>query len=102
MMLAVMPRWLYHRGSPVDGLRFEEPLAALKAKIAAGEKPFEEMLARMIVGNKHVATVELQPDTTLAEVQEAAKLAAVKAGMSEADIEGVIQSTKALKEAQLR
>ena len=37
-MLAVMPRWLYGNGSPVDALRFEAPLASLKKRLASGEK----------------------------------------------------------------
>merc|ERR1719424_1457850 len=105
VMLAVMPRWLYGRGSPADALRFEEPLAKLKARLDAGEKVFEELLERMIVKNQHVATVELVPDTALAKQQleaEAAELAKVKATMSESEIMGVIESTKALKEAQLK
>merc|ERR1719424_2657867 len=105
VMLAVMPRWLYGRGSPTDALRFEEPLTKLKARLDAGEKVFEELLERMIVKNQHVATVELVPDTSLAKQQleaEAAELAKVKETMSEDEIMGVIESTKALKEAQLK
>ena len=41
LMLAVMPNWLYERGAPTDALRFEEPLAALKKRIAAGDDVFE-------------------------------------------------------------
>ena len=48
VMLAVMPRWLYGRGSPTDALRFEEPLTKLKARLDAGEKVFEELLERTV------------------------------------------------------
>ena len=43
LMLAVMPNWLYERGTPTDALRFEAPLAALKKRLAAGETE-EELL----------------------------------------------------------
>jgi len=105
VMLALMPRWLYGRGTPTDALRFEKPLAALKERLANGEKVFEELLERMIVNNEHLATVELTPDTGLAKAQldaEADILAKAKQGMSDEQIQGVIASTKALKEAQLK
>jgi len=105
LMLGIMPRWLYGRGDPTDALRFEKPLADLKARLNSGEKVFEELLQRLIVDNKHMATVELAPDTSLAEQQKAAEeavLAKAKAAMSEAEIQQVIDSTKSLKEAQLR
>jgi len=105
LMLGILPRWLYGSGSPTEGLRFEAPLANLKARLAKGERVFEGLLQRMIVDNSHLATVELVPDDTLAEAQKAAEeaeLAAVKAKMSDAELEGIIAATKSLKEAQLK
>ena len=106
LMLGMMPNWLYDKGpTPTDALRFEQPLAKLKARLESGEAVFEELLQRFIVDNKHLATVELAPDATLAEQQKAAEvavLAKAKEGMSEADVQRIIADTKALKEAQLR
>ena len=106
VMLAVMPRWLYGRpGTPADALRFEKPLAALKERLANGEKVFETLLEQLLVKNEHLATVELVPDTSLDEQQkaeEAARLANAKAAMSDAELQAVIDATKALKEAQLK
>jgi len=106
LMLGIMPNWLYDKGpSPTDALRFEKPLAKLKARLESGEKVFEELLQRLIVENKHLATVELAPDTRLAEQQKQAEeaiLAKAKESMSEADVASIIADTKALKEAQLR
>merc|ERR1719502_2663258 len=105
LMLGLMPRWLYDRGAPTDALRFEKPLAELKERLASGEKVFEELLQRLIVDNKHVATVELTPDTELADAQKAAEaevLAKAKAAMTPEQVQHVIDETKALKEAQLR
>jgi len=106
VMLGMMPNWLYDKGpTPTDALRFEKPLAKLKARLESGEGVFEELLQRCIVDNKHLATVELTPDASLAEQQKAAEeavLAKAKEGMSEADVARVISDTKSLKEAQLR
>ena len=105
MMLALMPRWLYGRGEPTDALRFEQPLAKLKARLDSGEKVFEDLLEKLIIQNEHLATVELAPDGNLAKVQleaEAKRLAEVKESMSQDEIAGVIESTKSLKEAQLK
>merc|ERR1719506_3166765 len=44
LMLSIMPKWLYSDGDITDSLRFEEPLATLKGKLAAGEKVFEDLL----------------------------------------------------------
>ena len=87
-MLAVMPNWLYERGAPTDALRFEEPLAALKKRIAAGDDVFEDILRRRIVQNGHLATVEMKPDPEMAAREKKAEedsLAAAKAGMREAN-----------------
>merc|ERR1740116_242411 len=105
LMLAVMPNWLYGRGSPTDALRFEKPLARLKERLSNGDKVFEELLSKLIVNNEHLATVELVPDTSLAEAQRVAEedeLADAKAKMSGEEIEGVVRSTRELKEAQLK
>jgi len=107
-MLGVLPRWIYRDGdtsSPLDALRFEEPLAELKARLASGERVFESLLQSLIVGNSHRTTVELQPDASLAEKiaeAEKAELAAAKAKMSEEEIAAVIADTAALKAAQLK
>merc|ERR1719217_794405 len=104
LMLAVMPNWLYERGAPTDALRFEAPLAALKKRIAAGDDVFEDILRRRIVQNGHLATVEMKPDPEMAAREKKAEednLAAAKAGMSEAQLQAVIDATASLKAAQL-
>jgi len=104
LMLAVMPNWLYERGSPTDALRFEAPLAALKKRLAAGDSVFEDILRRRLVQNAHLATVEMKPDPEMAAREKKAEedsLAATKAGMSEAQLQGIIDATKLLKAAQL-
>mmetsp|Transcript_21582 Transcript_21582/g.51491 ORF Transcript_21582/g.51491 Transcript_21582/m.51491 type:complete len:838 (+) Transcript_21582:296-2809(+) len=104
LMLAVMPNWLYERGAPTDALRFEAPLAALKKRLAAGDLVFEDILRRRIVQNGHLATVEMKPDPEMAAREKKAEedsLAATKAGMSEAQLQAIIDATASLKAAQL-
>jgi len=77
---------------------------ALKAKLAAGETVFEDLLRTRIVQNGHLATVEMRPDAALADRLKAAEegvLAEAKAKMSAAQLQGVIDATSRLKAAQL-
>jgi len=110
-MLQLMPRWLYREygvddtSSPTDALRFEEPLKELKDRLANGEQVFEELLTRLIVNNGHRSTVELQPDSSLADTlqnEESAALEEAKAKMSHDEVREVIDKTVSLKEAQLK
>ncbi|KAL1528741.1 hypothetical protein AB1Y20_010073 [Prymnesium parvum] len=108
-MLSMMPRWIYGKSaaesSPLDALRFEQPLLELKRRLAAGEKVFENLLTQLIVENNHRSTVVLEPDATLGDkitAEEEARLAAVKAKLTEEEIAQVIAATAALKAAQLK
>ena len=104
VMLALMPRWLYGNGAPTDALRFEAPLKALKERLASGEKVFENLLKERLVRNGHLATVEMQPDAEMAgRLQKAEEevLEQAKAKMSDEQVQGVIDATAKLKQAQL-
>jgi len=101
-MLGAMQYWLYDR-DPLDGLRFEKPLNELKSDLADGKPIFEELITKYILKNGHRLTVEMKPDVTLEEKQqkeEEEKLAKIKAGMTDADLEKVIEATSTLKAAQ--
>ena len=104
-MLAIMPRWIYSDKPPMEALAFEESLAELKSKLAAGERVFEGLLERMLLKNGHRNCVELKPDkemgTEITEREEG-RLADAKAAMSDEQIAAVIAETAALKEAQLK
>ena len=64
-MLGAMKKWNYDE-SPTDALKFEEPLAELKAAIAdSGSKVFQDMIKDFLVDNMHRTTVELAPSKTL-------------------------------------
>lgn len=65
LMLGSMSKWLYDK-SPTEALKFEKPLAELKAKIAeSGSKVFTDMIKDIMLNNSHRSTVEMAPSKTL-------------------------------------
>mmetsp|Transcript_1976 Transcript_1976/g.2768 ORF Transcript_1976/g.2768 Transcript_1976/m.2768 type:complete len:1084 (-) Transcript_1976:233-3484(-) len=102
-MLGSMSKWIYDE-SPTDGLRFEKPLAELKEKIEESQSQvFKDMIQDLLVKNTHRTTIEMVPSKTL-EMEnledEEKRLAAIKAGMSEEQLDEVISKTKELKRIQ--
>merc|ERR1719191_596070 len=56
--LGALNDWNYER-DPISGLRFEAPLQELKAQLAKpGQKVFEELIQKYLVGNQARLTVE--------------------------------------------
>lgn len=101
-MLGAMSGWIYDR-DPLEPLRFEQPLAELKADLAAGKPVFTDMIQTLLLDNGHKSIIEMVPDSGLEQVQvaeEEERLAEIKAKMSDDDIERVIQDTARLKAAQ--
>jgi hypothetical protein len=69
LMLGSMSKWIYDR-DPTEALKFEEPLAELKASIAAGgSRVFKEMIREFLLENSHRTTVEMFPSKSLEEEQ---------------------------------
>jgi hypothetical protein len=102
MMLGALRTWLYDRDS-LTSLAFEKPLAAIKARLAAGEPYFERLIKERLLENRHRTTVLLKPDRGQA-VREAEaerdRLAAVRSGMSASELEAVVETTHKLKQLQ--
>src|SRR5712692_887912 len=101
-MLRALRSWLHGR-DPLTPLAFAAPLAAIKARVAGGERYFENLLRRHFIDNPHRTVVMLKPDHEQAEreaKEEQAHLAQVRTGMTEADINAAVESTRALKELQ--
>ncbi|MEI7771992.1 MAG: insulinase family protein, partial [Chloroflexales bacterium] len=99
LMLRALGTWLYD-GDPLAPLRFEAPLAAIRAALGGGERLFEGLIRSALLENQHRTRVLLRPDLAQAEreaAEERARLAAVRAAMSDADLEAVIAETHALK-----
>ncbi len=98
--LASLDTWLYG-GKPWEYLECERYYKELREDVDKGY--FEGLIEKYLLGNKHSALVICKPERGLTEKREQElkkKLAAVKAGMSKADIKKCISDTKMLKEYQ--
>jgi Zn-dependent M16 (insulinase) family peptidase len=101
-MLRALRSWLHGR-DPLSPLAFEAPLAAVKARIAGGERYFEDLIRRHFIANSHRTILVLRPDREQAEreaKEEEARLARERARMSAAELDAVVAATRALKLAQ--
>lgn len=99
MMIAALSTWLYG-GDPLAPLAFEAPLAAIKARLAAGERYFEALIVRFLLDNPHRTTVLLEPEPGLAEKQEAeerARLDAARAAMTPDELARVAAEAERLR-----
>mgnify|MGYP001172651028 CR=1 FL=1 len=102
LMLRSLSTWLYD-GDPLAPLRFEAPLAAIRAALERGERLFEGLIRETLLENPHRARVLLRPDPAQAErdaAEERARLDAARASMSEADLERIVAETEALRRLQ--
>lgn len=102
-MLGAMSKWIYD-GEATDALKFEEPLAELKEKIAAsGSEVFRSFIKDYLVENTHRVTIEMVPSKTLEEEQikeEADRLKAIKDSLTDSEIDDIIKKTVELKQLQ--
>jgi len=102
IMVNALALWI-NDGDPIDYIAFEGPLATLKENLANDSRYFEGLIQQYLLDNAHRVTVMLEPDVALQqhqETEEAAKLAAIKANMTDAELEQVIKNTQTLIEAQ--
>jgi presequence protease len=102
IMLGCMSEWIYDR-DPLNGIRFETALGEMKRDLAEGKPVFQDMLTKLFLTNQHRVAVQLVPDEALEETQlesEKQALEKVKASMTEAQLQEVIQTTASLRAAQ--
>ena len=102
LMFRSMGTWLYD-GDPLAPLTFEAPLAALKAKLAAGEKVFETLIRTHLLDNKHRTTVLLKADPEKAAqdaAEERARLDGAQQQLDSAGLAEVAEQTRHLKDLQ--
>lgn len=103
-MFRSLSTWLYD-GDPFAPLAWKKPLAAIKARLAAGEPVFENAIRRRLLDNRHRAQVLLLPDPELAarrQAEEDARLEAARAAMSEAERRATAEASARLRKAQAR
>jgi len=103
LMLGAMAKWNYD-DSPTQALKFEKPLKEVKDMIiSSGSKIFQEFIKEFLLNNNHRVTVEMVPSKTLEEEQlqsEKDRLAAIKASLTDDELDQIIKKTIELKEMQ--
>jgi Zn-dependent M16 (insulinase) family peptidase len=102
LMISALNTWLYG-GDPLEALAFEQPLNAIKARLAKGERLFESLIDQKLLQNQHRITLLLQPSATLAEREaeaERERLEAARATMTDADLQAIMDNTELLKRIQ--
>ncbi len=102
VMIRALTTWL-HGDDPLAPLAFEQPLAAIKHRLASNTPFFEPLIRDLLLNNPHRTTVILQPDPDHARREaeaEQQRLAAVRATLSDADVQAIIANTRMLKQMQ--
>ena len=88
--------WLYD-GDPFDALRYNGPLAELRANIEGDY--FERYIQERILDNPHKVILTARPDPGMNDRKDAAvtqALAEYKAGLSEAEVAALVEETQRL------
>jgi presequence protease len=102
VMLRSLTSWLYDR-DPLGSLAWQAPLSSIKARLAKGERVFEDLISRRLLDNPHRTTVLFTPDPELAAreaAEERARLDKTLAAMSEDQRRETIEETHTLKRIQ--
>ena len=102
MSVAALSTWLYG-GDPLASLRYEGPIAMVKAALARGERYFESLIRTRLLDNPHRVTLLLRPDPTLRAREDAAesdRLAKARAAMTQSEVDAVIANTHGLRARQ--
>ncbi len=102
LMVNALNTWL-HDLDPLMPLRYEEPLTALKASLAADSGALQLLIREYLLDNPHRTSVILEPDPELAQQQEEAekaRLEAVHAKMSREELQLVIDNTREMRRLQ--
>ncbi|PDW02836.1 insulinase family protein [Candidatus Viridilinea mediisalina] len=102
LMLRSLSTWLYE-GDPLAPLRYEVPLAEVKAMLERREPIFQQLIRAHLLENSHRVRVLLRPDPEHAAreaAHEQARLDAARASMDDATLERLVAETQALKALQ--
>ncbi|MBO7365043.1 MAG: insulinase family protein, partial [Lachnospiraceae bacterium] len=99
--LGVYDTWLNDEYAPMLNLKFEAPLAEVKARVGTGY--FETLIREKLLLNPHGAMVSVRPEEGLAEQEDrrtAEKLEGVRASMTPEERARLVRETEALKAYQ--
>lgn len=102
LFFRALDTWLYDR-DPLAPLRFERPLASIRARLDGGERLFENLIRETLLENTHRMRLLLRPDPEQAEREaaaERARLDAYQATLSDADLDRLVAETEALRRMQ--
>jgi Zn-dependent M16 (insulinase) family peptidase len=104
LMVTALTTWLYD-ADPLTLLRYENPLAELKAEVQAGEPVFETLIKQHLLDNTHRSTLILEPDADLLRRRENAekeRLQKVFEAMTPQERRDVAEEAALLDEMQSR
>ncbi len=104
LVMRALSAWLYDK-DPLAPLAFEGPITAVKTQLANQPNYLESLIQTHLLDNPHRTTVILEPDAELGqrrEAEEKARLAEVKAGLSQAELQAIIDNTRQLKALQAK
>ncbi|MFR4804482.1 MAG: hypothetical protein ACLT98_14895, partial [Eggerthellaceae bacterium] len=90
--------WLYDEDMSTTYLRYEDALAHMRAGLEG--RYFEDVLESLVCKSNHKALVELVPEKTEGDSEEAAELATKLAKMDEADKQEIRDEVAALRVMQ--
>lgn len=96
--LAALDSWLYDDSKPFMHIECNDTYKFLREQI--GTSYYEEFVEEYILNNSHKSIVLVAPEKGLTQKKEQAlkeKLAAYKASLSTAELEKIVEDTKALK-----
>jgi Zn-dependent M16 (insulinase) family peptidase len=102
LMLRALDAWLYDK-APIDYLSFDAQLSAIRNLLKENPRYFESLIRDLLVDNRHRTTVTLTPDAELGQQREAKeqeRLQKARAEMTPAQLDQVIEDTRALKRRQ--
>lgn len=95
-----MDSWLYDK-DPIEGLRYAQALKDIRSRLHEGY--FENLLVKYVLRNNHQVLVTMKPEKGLTERKNqrtAEQLKKYKESLTDAQLEEIIESTKALKKRQ--
>ena len=102
LFIRSLSTWLHDR-DPLAPLAFEAPLAAVKQRMAAEPDYLQSLIRVYFLDNPHRVAVILEPDPELnrrLEQAERERLDRTRASMNDDEVRSVIETARALKEAQ--
>lgn len=101
-MIRSLTSWLYDE-NPLGPLAWEAPLAAIKARLAKGEKLFEQLIETWFLDNNHRTSVVLLPQFGYDErkaKEEEARVQRLVGTLSQEAREELVRMNEALQAAQ--